>query len=336
MNKSLWKQRNFMLLWSGQLASWIGTEGTGIVLPLVVLALTGSSAQAGGVAAIRGFVYVFWALPAGAFIDRWDRKTVMVLANLGSGVAMGCITLALVFHSLSVIQLYILSAIEGSFFVFANLGRFASLPKVVSREQLPLASAQTSIAEHIALLIGPPLGGLLYQAVGSFMAFFIDSLSYFINAFSIFFINVPLRTENSTDRKAIHQEIKRAGLWLWSQPVLLFFKLLSAGRIILSSGLYLLIVILAKEQHASASFVGIIFTIGACGGIVGSLASTKIYSHFHLRALLLGITLLSFLIFGLYAFAINTFLLAGITALFYAIDPLYYVTLSALYSESRS
>ena len=59
MNKSLWKQRNFILLWSGQLVSWVGTEVSGIVLPLVVLTLTGSPVQAGGVAAIRGLVYVF-------------------------------------------------------------------------------------------------------------------------------------------------------------------------------------------------------------------------------------------------------------------------------------
>src|SRR5437667_4462613 len=102
MGTSLWKQRNFMLLWSGQLASWVGTEVSGIALPLVVLALTGSPTQAGGVAAIRGLVYVFWAIPAGIVIDRWDRKIVMVIANLGSGFAMGSIVLSLRFHHLSV------------------------------------------------------------------------------------------------------------------------------------------------------------------------------------------------------------------------------------------
>jgi MFS family permease len=53
----------------------MGTEVSGIALPLVVLALTGSSVQAGGVAAIRGFVYIFWAIPAGVLIDRWNRNS---------------------------------------------------------------------------------------------------------------------------------------------------------------------------------------------------------------------------------------------------------------------
>jgi len=329
MSKSLWKQRNFMFLWSGQLVSWVGTEVSGIALPLVVLALTGSPAQAGGVAGIRGLVYVFWAIPAGIFIDRWDRKILMVVANLGSGLAVGSIALGLAFHHLSVIQLYIATAIEGSFFVFANLGRFASFPKVVSKEQFPAAAAQSGTADQIALLVGPPLGGFLFQIAGGFIAFLVDSLSYFINACSIFFINIPLGTETPAERKAIHHEIKEAILWFWHQPLLRFLNLLTAGRTILSAGLYLLIIVLAKEHDASALFIGVIFAIGAGGGILGSLVSVKIHNRFGMKQLLVGVSLLSFLIFSLYAFAINNVLLAGITALFYAVDPLYNVTTSS-------
>ena len=329
MSKSLWKQRNFMLLWSGQLVSWTGTEVSGIALPLIVLSLTGSPAQAGGVAAIRGLVYVFWAIPAGVLIDRWERKLVMVLANLGSGLAMGSIALALALHHLSVVQLYIASALEGSCFVFANLGRFASFPKVVSQEQFPAASAQSGTATHIALLIGPPLGGFLYQLTGGILAFFVDSLSYFINALSIFFINRPLGTETGAERKAIHHEVKEAIVWFWHQSILRFLNLVTAGRTILSAGLYLIIIVLAKEHHASSLFIGFIFAIGAGGGILGSLVSAKIHNRYHMRQLLIGVTFLSFLIFTLYAVVINNFLLAGITALFYAVDTLYDVTTSS-------
>lgn len=98
---------------------------------------------------------------------------------------MGSIALLLWRQQLSVSKLYIASAFEGSFFVFANLGRFASFPKVVSREQYPAASAQSDSASNMALLIGPPLGGFLYQTTGGFIAVLMDSLSYVANAFSI-------------------------------------------------------------------------------------------------------------------------------------------------------
>ncbi len=239
------------------------------------------------------------------------------------------IALALRFHELSVVQLYAASAIEGSFFVFANLGRFASFPKVVSREQFPAASALSGTADQIALLVGPPLGGFLYQVAGGFVAFLIDALSYFINALSISFINAPLGIETPTERKGIPHEIKEAILWFWHQPLIRFLNLLTAGRTIFSAGLYLLIIVLAKEHHASAVFIGVIFAVGAGGGILGSLISVRIHNCFGMRQLLIGISLLSFLIFSLYAFAINNFLLAGITSLFFAVDPLYNVTTSS-------
>jgi MFS family permease len=88
---SLLRNRNFMLLWGGQLISSMGTTITSIALLLIVLTLTGSAFQAGIIAAIRSAVYVILAIPAGALIDRWNRKTVMVIANLGSGLAIGSI-----------------------------------------------------------------------------------------------------------------------------------------------------------------------------------------------------------------------------------------------------
>src|SRR5260370_2400115 len=112
MTKSIWKQKNFMLLWSGQLASWMGTEVSGIALPLVVLALTGSPAKAGMVAAIRGLTYVIWSLPAGALVDRWDRRLVMVVSKAVSGVALGTFALLLNFHHLSLHNLSVLLPLQ--------------------------------------------------------------------------------------------------------------------------------------------------------------------------------------------------------------------------------
>ena|SRR5450755_2543979 len=103
------------------------------------------------------------------------------------------------------------------------------------------------MASIIALLIGPPLGGFLYQLTGGVIAFFVDSLSYFVNASSIFFINIPLGTETVAERKAIHQEVKEAFVWLWNQSILRFLNLVTAGRTILSAGLYLLIIVLATD-----------------------------------------------------------------------------------------
>ena len=330
---SLLKNRNFMLLWSGQLVSWVGTEITNIALPLIVLALTGSTFQAGSIAAIRGAVYALWAIPAGALIDRWNRKTVMVIANLGSGLAMGSIYVALLLKHLTIPQLYLAGAIEGSFFVFANLARFTAFPRVVPKEQFPAAVAQTSVADNLAVLIGPPLGGLLFQTVGAALAFFADSLSYFVNAVSIFFINVPLQLEKTTQKKSFHKEVLEGMLFLWRQSIIRFLNLLSAGRTMLESGLYLLIIVVAKEHHASSFIIGSIFAIGALGGIIGASFASRIHKRFSFSTLLITTTALNFLVFTLYAFATNDLALAIITAAFFAIVPVFEIT-TATYTVS--
>ena len=318
-----------MLLWSGQLASWLGTEVSGITVPLIVLALTGSPGQAGAVAGIRGLVYVCWAIPAGVVIDRFDRKRVMFIANLGSGLALASIALALLFDRLSIPLLLIASAIEGSFFVFANLGRFAAFPRVVAKEQYPSAAAQFGTADNLAQLGGPPLGGFLFQAGGGFLAFALDAFSYGLNACSILLIDAPLGTPTPGARTAVRREIGDALAWLWRQSLLRFFTVVTAGRTLVASGLYLLVVIVATEHGSSSLAVGLIFTIGAVGGLVSSFVAARIHRRFTMVQLLRGTTFLSVVIFAAYAVASNNVLLAVITALFYAVDTLYVVTVSS-------
>ena len=322
-----------MLLWSGQLVSWMGTEVSGIALPLVVLTLTGSPARAGMVAAIRGLTYVVWSLPAGALVDRWDRRLVMVVSNAGSGVAMGSIALLLNFHDLSLTELYIACAVEGSFFVFANLSRFASLPRVVSKEQFPAASAQMGTGNQAAILVGPALGGFLFQAIGSFATFLADLISYFVNAISIFFITSSLKTETISERRAMHIEIKKAFDWYRKQPVIRFLNLMTAGRIGVEAALYLLIVVLAKQHHASSFAIGLVFAVAAIGGMLGSFLAPRVHRKFKLKQLLLGVSVVSTIVFCLYGFADSVVVIAVVTALYYAVDPLFHVTTSSYSAE---
>ncbi len=83
---SLWHNRDFLLLWSGQIVSAIGSQVSLIAFPWLILALTGSPAQAGLIAAIRTLPYLLFGLPAGALIDRWNRKRVMILCDTGRTV----------------------------------------------------------------------------------------------------------------------------------------------------------------------------------------------------------------------------------------------------------
>src|SRR5215469_3681604 len=94
----LWRNRDYLLLWSGQAVSLLGSEASQLALPLLILSLTQSPAQAGIAGALRSLAYLLLGLPAGALIDRWDRKCTMILCDGGRALALGSIPLALALH----------------------------------------------------------------------------------------------------------------------------------------------------------------------------------------------------------------------------------------------
>ncbi len=145
------------------MVSSIGTRVSMLAFPLLVLAITHSPAQAGLIAALRGLPYALFILPAGALIDRWNRKRVMILCDTGRALALGSIPVALLLGHLTTVQLYIVSLVEGTLFTFFNLAETACLPHVVAKEQLPTAAAQYMVIDSTSGLIGPSIGGALYS-----------------------------------------------------------------------------------------------------------------------------------------------------------------------------
>src|SRR5262245_13160395 len=93
--RPLWHNRDFMLLWGGQVVSTFGSTATSIIYPLLILSLTDSPAAAGFAAALRAMPYLIFSLPVGALIDRWNRKRTMILCDISRAVAAISIALAL-------------------------------------------------------------------------------------------------------------------------------------------------------------------------------------------------------------------------------------------------
>ena len=110
----LWRNRDYLVLWSGQTVSLIGTGISQTAFPLLVWDLTHSAAQVGFVGGLGTLPYVFLSLLVGALIDRWNRKRVMILCDIGRALNLASVLAALVFGQLTVIQLYINALAEGT------------------------------------------------------------------------------------------------------------------------------------------------------------------------------------------------------------------------------
>src|SRR5947199_8340922 len=239
-----------MLLWSGQIVSNIGTQVSQLAFPLLILALTQSPAQPGFAGALRALPYLIFSLPAGALIDRWDRKRVMIFCDTGRALSMASIPFALAIGQLTVLQLFIVSAIEGTLYVFFNIAEAACLPRVVPKEQLPAATAQNMATDGITALIGPPLGGALYTA-GKFLPFIADAFSYAVAVVSLFFIMLTFQKERVAAPRKLWVEIQEGLAWLWHHPLIRFIAILTGGWNLITAGFTLIIIVLAQQQHAS-------------------------------------------------------------------------------------
>jgi MFS family permease len=283
---SLWRNRDFLLLWSGQMVSAIGSQVSLLAFPWLILSVTGSPVQAGIIASVRTLPYILFGLPAGALVDRWDRKRVMILCDVGRVIALGSIPIAFALGFLTALQLYIVSFIEGTLFIFFGLAEAAALPRVVLPEQLSAATAQNEFIYSVSGLLGPSLSGILYS-IGNVVPFLADAMSYVISVFSLLFIKTHFQEDRLAAHRKLWIEIQEGLNWLWHHKVIRFLAVQVSGLNLCSAGYVLIVLVLAQEQHASKLTTGLIFACGGIGSIVGALIVSPLSRRFSVGHLMI-------------------------------------------------
>ena len=284
---SLWRNRDYVILWSGQTVSSIGSGVSELAFPLLILSLTHSPARAGFAAALRTVPYLLFSLLAGAFVDRWNRKRTMILCDTARALTLGSIPLAFAVGRLTIWQLYIVTFIEGTLFVFFDLAQTSALPQVVPKTQLPNATAMNNAAYGVTALLGPSFGGVLY-AVGRTIPFLTDAVSYVVSAISLGFIRVRFEEERARAPRSIRQEIGEGLRWLWHYPLIRYMAFLTAGLRV-GSGILLIAVVVAQRQGASSTAIGLILGVGGIGATIGALVSPLVQRRFPFGVAISGI-----------------------------------------------
>lgn len=275
---SIWRNRDYVLLWGGQAISDIGGSVSELAFPLLVLAVTRSPGQAGIVAALRALPALLVSLPAGVLVDRWDRKRVMLCCEVGRFLSLASIPLALVLGHLTIYQLYITSLIEGTLAILFNLAHTASLAEVVEREQLTSAVAQDEVMEGTTALCGPSLSGLLFT-LGQALPFLADAISYAVSIVSLLFIKTPFQGKREAARRHLVEEVREGMAWMWRQPLIRSMALLQGASALFVSGSSLVIIVLAQQRGAAPFIIGCIFALGGIGSIAGSLLAPFFEKH---------------------------------------------------------
>jgi MFS family permease len=281
---SLSRNRDFMLLWSGQTLSMLGTQISLVAYPLLALAVTGSPAKAGVVGFAKSLPIAVLALPAGELTDRLNRKHLMVASDGVRALALMTIPIALATGSVPYWLIVAVAFIDGSGFVFSYIAERGALRQLVSADQLGQAVARNESRMFGAMLAGPPLGGLLF-GIGRVVPFLCDAISYAASTISTLLIKSDFQDARGDSSPG---DVSEGIRWLWSRPFFRDCSLLFAGSNPIFTGLYLLVVVLAKQQRASAALVGFMLGIAAAGGLVGALLAPTLQQRLSPRLVLVG------------------------------------------------
>jgi MFS family permease len=281
------RNRDFALLQIGQAFSTIGTESTAIAYPLLVLATTHSAFKAGIVGFARIVPYSIFALFAGVAADRWNRKRIMIVADLVRALAVGSIVAALATGVLTYGQIVVVAFVEGAMFVTFNIAEVGTLGAVVPAPQLPEAAALEQTRISVVQLGGPPLGGALF-GLGRSLPFLADALSYAFSFVTVLAMRTPFQEErDEATAEGIRTQIAEGFAWLWQRPFLRTCAFLFAGSNLAFDGLLLTMIVAARRQGLSSTHIGLL--VAAFGGLalLGSLVATRFARLLSMRAIVL-------------------------------------------------
>ena len=292
------RNRDYVIRFAGQIVSTLGTRISSIAFPLLTLSLTQSALQVGIVSALGNLPTIIVGLPAGALIDRWDRKKVAILSDAVRGVNLVSIPVALAFGQLTVWQLYATALLDGLMSVLFFTALQASTRRIVPVEQLAQGAQYDQFAVFSLGVIGPPLGGLLY-GIGNAIPFLADAISYSASVVSLLFVRSEFQLERQGTPRDLLEEIREGLVWTWRHGTLRALIAASALFQAVRSGTLLVMIVLAQRANATSFEIGVILALMSIGGILGSVISHRLQRMFTIGHISIGVVWIYTLLYPL-------------------------------------
>jgi len=284
---SLWRNRDFQLLWTGQAASALGSRASTVAYPLLVLTLTGSPADAGIVGFAATIPYLVLQLPAGVLVDRVDRRRMMIACDAGRMLVLAGVAAAVATGNAPLWLLILTALAEGCLTVVFNLAELSAIQLLVPSGQLEPALAQNEARVRGAGLLGQPLGGFLF-GLGRAVPFAADAVSYGVSLVTLAGIRRSLRAADAEVRRHPFTEMVEGLRWLWGQPFLRSTTLIVAASNGLFQAVTLAVIVVAKTHGASPAVIGIILAGWGVGGLAGAAGAAWLGKRLPAAAVVIG------------------------------------------------
>ncbi|AUG78993.1 MFS transporter [Kitasatospora sp. MMS16-BH015] len=269
--------RAFRRLWVGSALSTLGSQISLIAFPLLVLGLGGGAAQAGLVASCSLVTRMVLRLPGGQLADRYDRRRLMIGADLVRLATVGTIPVAAGLGVLHYPQLLAVAVVEGAATAVFAPASTTAVRDVVPDGQLAAALAKDQSAMAAAGLIGPFLGGWLYT-VDRILPFAVDAGSYAVSV--VLLAATATRPRPAAGAAARDNRVTAGVRWLAGQPSLLRLLVFVALLNLVGSAAEVAMVVTLRDTGSGGSSIGLVMACAGVGAVIGSLAAPRVMRLF--------------------------------------------------------
>src|SRR4051812_20156423 len=235
----------------------------------------------GVLTALETVAFLVIGLPAGAWVDRWRRTRVLVVNDLVRAVALATLPVAYALDVLSLWQLFLVAAVTGTATVFFDVAYQSYLPTLVDGDQIVDGNGKLESSRAVAQVAGPGITGVLLRVLGAPLLIAADAVSFLLSALFIGRIRHVDTVPQRAARRPLRVEIAEGLSFVVRHPLLRRIVACTGLGNLAGSAITALLVLFALRQLGlSESTVGLVFSAGAVGGVVGAVTAGRIARSF--------------------------------------------------------
>jgi MFS family permease len=275
--QSLWRNRDFKILLAGQGVSAIGDAVTFTALPLLVLLLTGSGVQMGIVGVLELLPDLLLGLPAGALADRWNRRRMMLYADVGRAALIGLVPLSMLVGVPTMAVVLAVAFPVNALRVLFMAAYTGSIPNLVGREHIGPGNSYFEAMYSVGFIVGPAIAGFLSAQIGPGPTLGIDAVSFLISASTLTLVRRPLQGRRDETASHIVDEIREGISFLAHHATLrLAVGLLGIINLVTAPVVLVLTYYVTVDRHLGNEAVGLVISSFGVGSLLGALGAARL------------------------------------------------------------
>lgn len=269
---------DYRQLFASTTVSQFGVHITQLAIPLVaIIALDATPFQVGSLAAVAMAPFLLVGLPAGAWVDRMRRRLVLIVGDLARAALLATVPLAWWADLLTIWQLYLVAFLTGVFTVFFDVAYQSYLPHLVGRQNLVEGNARLESVRALAQLGGPALAGQLIRLLTAPVALLVDAIA--MAASALFVTKIRKREDRPVRRPDAHliREIREGlGFVLGHRLLRAIVACTASFNLCFAAYGAMMILFLERVLGLDAGSIGLVFTLGGAGGLLGAFTARRV------------------------------------------------------------